>query len=255
MKKVCNLFYGSKNHSLFRIALLTAIFLPAISRAQIIDPVLPLINKCEKAMGGRAAYNDIKHITWNFFGNRSLTWNKHNGDVRIDLRTENSIYLFNINSREGRIFKHGEELTQPDSVAKYINVAYEMWVNDSYWLVMPWKLKDPGVEHLYVGEMANLEGKKCEVIQLTFENTGVTPDNKYLIYFDANTNLVCQWDFYRSKANAAPLFSSIWGDYKEYAGVKFSGDRGERDISDIHVFSKLPDSVYKEFKRPFYLGR
>src|SRR5690606_37283337 len=134
-----------------------------------------------------------------------------------------------------RIYKNGKEYTQPDSVARYLKDAYEIWVNDSYWLVMPWKLRDPGLEYIYSGPMTSLQGFECDVIQLTFKDTGVTPENKYLIYFDKKTGLICQWDFYKTRQAAAPLFSSFWTNYRKFAGVQISGDRGERDLTDIHV--------------------
>ena len=37
-------------------------------------------------------------------------------------------------------------------------MAYAIWVNDTYWLLMPYKMKDPGVTLAYDGE----EGKGDE---------------------------------------------------------------------------------------------
>lgn len=224
------------------------------SMAQKIDPQSQaLINNAEKAMGGQQAFDKIRHLSWNFLNIRSLTWDKHSGDVRIDLRNENSVYLYNTKTEKAKILKNGVEQTHPDSLAKYGKVAYEMWINDSYWLIMPFKLDDPGVKQLYLGEMLSEQGYSCDVIQITFENTGVTPDNKYLIYFDKKSGLVCQWDFFRNANDAAPLFTTPWLDYARYQGVLISGDRGERKLSNIHVFKKLPETVYTDFKRPKFL--
>jgi hypothetical protein len=49
------------------------------------------------------------------------------------------------------------------------------------------------------------------------------------------------------------MFSLPWQNYVRYGSVLLSGDRGERKLSDIKVFKKLPKTVYTEFKRPFYL--
>ena len=38
------------------------------------------------AMGGRKAWDETRHIAWNFFGARELVWDKWTGDVRIDIR-------------------------------------------------------------------------------------------------------------------------------------------------------------------------
>ncbi|AWW00827.1 hypothetical protein DJ013_06620 [Arcticibacterium luteifluviistationis] len=204
-------------------------------------------------MGGQKAFDEINNISWNFFNARTLTWNKNTGDVRIDHRKENTVFLYNTETKTGRVLKNGVEYTQQDSLDKYLNQAYEQWVNDSYWLVMPFKLDDPGVTLTYVGKMKSESGANCDVLQMTFNEVGVTPQNKYLVYIDEKTSLVSQWDYFPSTSDAQPRFSTPWLDYKTYGNVKLSGDRGNNKITDIHVFKYLKTSVYTEFKRPSFI--
>jgi hypothetical protein len=35
------------------------------------------------------------------------------------------------------------------------------WINDAYWLVMPWKLQDPGVTLSYVKIPCQMENSRC----------------------------------------------------------------------------------------------
>ena len=49
-----------------------------------------------------------------------------------------------INTRDGRAWLKGKELAG-DEAKKHLEQAYAAWVNDTYWLLMPYKLKDPGV--------------------------------------------------------------------------------------------------------------
>ncbi|MGR3811952.1 hypothetical protein [Jiulongibacter sp. NS-SX5] len=214
---------------------------------------LLLIGKAEEKMGQKINYDLTRHISWDFFGVRTLTWDKYTGDVRIDIKGKPEVYLINANTKEGKIFKQGQEVTHADSVSKYLQRAYEIWINDSYWLVMPFKLQDEGVTAKYLGKMKTSDDRDAKAIQLTFENTGVTPDNKYHIYFDNETGLVSQWDFYRSFEDEEPLFSMPWQNYIKYGKVYFSGDRGERKLDNIKVFRKLPESVYSSFEKPFFL--
>ena len=45
---------------------------------------------------------------------------------------------------------------------------------------MPFKLKNSGVTLKYLGDTtATKDGKPADVLQLTFEGMGVTPDNKH----------------------------------------------------------------------------
>ncbi|MEZ5331564.1 MAG: hypothetical protein R2991_05830 [Thermoanaerobaculia bacterium] len=47
---------------------------------------------------------------------------------------------------------------------------------------MPYKLEDPGVTLHYLGERPMLDGRPAEVLELTFEGVGRTPQNKYHVY-------------------------------------------------------------------------
>jgi hypothetical protein len=223
--------------------------------AQSNDPLIKaLIKRTEAQMGGQKALDDINTLSWNFFNVRSLTWNKKTNDVRIDWRNENSVYLINTKTKKGSILKNGLELTEPDSLNKYIKDAYDIWINDSYWLLMPFKLDDPGVNLSYVGTMASKAMDQCDVVEMTFNEVGVTPNNKYFIFFDKATGLVSQWDYFTNVTDAQPRFSTPWLNYITYGKVKLSGDRGDRQITDIHVFKRLDNSVFNNFKRPSFLN-
>ena len=45
--------------------------------------------------------------------------------------------------------------------------AYGRWVNDSYWLLAPLKVRDPGVHTKFDG-MKESEGVNCEMLRLRF---------------------------------------------------------------------------------------
>ncbi len=111
------------------------------------------------AMGGRKAWDNTHLISWNFFGARHLIWDKWTGNVRVDNLKNDQTVLLNVNNDKGRVFKDGAEVTAPDSVAKYVKQAKAAWINDSYWLVMPFKLKDSGVTIKHIGEENTQDGK------------------------------------------------------------------------------------------------
>ena len=113
------------------------------------------------AMGGRKAWDNTHLLSWNFFGVRRLIWDKWTGNVRVDNLKNDQTVLLNVNNDKGRVFKDGAELTEPDSVAKYVKQGKAAWINDSYWLVMPFKLKDSGVTLKSVGDGTTEDGKNC----------------------------------------------------------------------------------------------
>ena len=198
-----------------------------------------------KAMGGRQAWDATRCIEWNFFGSRKLIWDKHEGVARIDYLKEDQKAVVNTVTKEGQVIRDGEKITHPDSLRKYLDRAYSAWINDSYWLVMPFKLKDTGVTLKYLGEDTTQAGADAHKLQLTFENVGVTPQNKYHVWVDKEKNLVTQWAFFRENSMEEPNFITPWEDYKQFGEILLSGNRGDREITGIAVHQEIPEGVFE----------
>ncbi len=200
-----------------------------------------------EAMGGRASWDVTRYLAWDFLGVRKLVWDKFTGNVRVDI-PDGTVYLVNIHDGSGKVYKQGREVIDPDSLAKELEIGKSIWINDSYWLVMPFKLKDSGVTLKHLGTRKTLEGTPSHVLELTFQDVGVTPQNRYRIYVDTTTNLVNQWAFYRESGQDSANFVLPWGDYKQYGDILLSEERGERDLAEIMVFEALPEEVFTSFQ-------
>lgn len=209
------------------------------------SPIAILIaDQVMNAMGGRATWDQTNVLYWNFFGARTLLWDKANNRVRVDMPGKDMTIALNLTDQSGNVWRAGNALTNPDSVAKYLQRGREIWINDSYWLVMPFKLKDSGVTLTYEREDTTMTGEKADVLRLTFENVGVTPNNAYEVWVDVERKLVTQWAFFRNADQEEPNFVLPWGDYQDYHGLLLSGDRGERDLTDIQVLKKAPKGAF-----------
>ncbi|MEE9373779.1 MAG: hypothetical protein V3V00_12070 [Saprospiraceae bacterium] len=188
------------------------------------------------AMGGRAAWDATNVISWTFFGNRQHTWHKANNTAKIYDPNDDLTVDINIVDKSGSAKKGGVEFTKNDSLDIFLDKGQRWWINDSYWLVMPFKLKDSGVTLKYVGKDTTEIGASSDVLELTFTKVGVTPDNKYHVYVDNNTRLVTQWDYYAHYQDSLPRFKSPWIDYKKYGELLLSGGAIRNlKISDISV--------------------
>ncbi len=207
-----------------------------------------LADKVMNAMGGRPAWDRTRYISWNFFGSRKLLWDKQTGNVRIDNLRDDRIVLININDDTGKVFKNGMEQTDPDSISTYLDWGKKVWINDSYWLVMPFKLKDSGVTLNYVGESQTLVGEVSEKIRLTFEEVGVTPQNAYDIWVSSESNLVKQWAYYPNATDTMPRWTLPWDNYQKMGEILLSDDRGDRDLSDVQVLESVPDGIFSSFE-------
>lgn len=221
---------------------------PGFDMAHSDPAAVELADSIMAAMGGRKNWDQTRYISWNFSGRRNLVWDKAEGNVRIESLPDSTIYLVNINTLKGRVQVKGRELTDPDSLKNMLQRARSIWINDSYWLLMPFKLKDTGVTLKYLGEDTTARGVRCNVLQLTFQNVGDTPQNKYRIYVDMKDNLVKQWAYYKEANQDAPSQVWPWDNYKRYGDILLSADRSDnRGPRSVRIDKSLPASVFETF--------
>ena len=211
------------------------------------NQAISLADSVMTAMGGRENWDNTDYLVWNFFGSRKHYWNKKTGDVRIESVKDSTIYILNINTMEGQVKIGDQILTEPDSLKKLLINGKSMWINDAYWLVMPFKLKDSGVTLRYVGADTTQAGQPADKLQLTFKNIGDTPDNKYVVYVDKESKLVTQWDFYANYDDPAPRFTTPWTDYKKYGNILLASNRGRGELTEIAAPENLEEQLFKEF--------
>jgi TonB family protein len=211
---------------------------------------IALADRVMLRMGGRNAWDATRFVTWKFFGNRFHVWDKHTGDIRVegtDRETEEPyIILMNLNTKQGRAWRAGSEITDAEELAKMLELGESAWINDAYWMFMPYKLKDTGVALRYRGEGKLLDGKAAEVLELTFRAVGRTPENRYEVYVADDTGLVEQWDFYSNATDKSPRFQVPWRNWRRYGSILLSDDRGRGRHTDIAVFDELPREVFTE---------
>ncbi|MDJ0839944.1 MAG: hypothetical protein QNK37_25735 [Acidobacteriota bacterium] len=196
-----------------------------------------------EAMGGAQAYEQTRYITWRFFGRRFHVWDKHKGDIRVE-DGKGLVVLMNLNTKEGKAWQDGAEITDTDLLAEKLKYGYEAWINDSYWLVMPYKLRDPGVNLSYTREGKTEDGRAADVLTLTFNEVGVTPENKYEVFVDKESRLVTQWAFFTKAEDEKPRFINPWADWKDHGGIKLSADRGKWKHTDVAVLESLPAGTF-----------
>jgi hypothetical protein len=207
------------------------------------DPrAIAIADEVMQAMGGRAAWDKARVLCWNFFGRRSHVWDKQTGDWRMD--EGDKVVLMNVDSGKGRVFEKGVELTEPEALAKALEGGRRAWINDSYWLVMPYKLKDSGVTLTYAGEGALADGRKADLLQMTFKGVGVTPDNRYLVFVGRDTHLVERWQYFQKAGDAEPKMDTVWEGWGWYGGIRLASGRGEkRELGGLQVLDIPPASL------------
>lgn len=108
--------------------------------------------------------------------------------------------------------------------------AWGWFINDSYWLLAPSKLMDPGV-HRKLDD----EGR----LVLTFGEVGLTPGDRYALTIDRDTKRVTRWDF---KLQSGREGHFAWTGYKKVGPLTLSTKR-PADGGDVVIRFENLDAV------------
>lgn len=230
----------------------------AAAAASESDPeAVQVAQRLLEALGGEEAWNDTHYITFDFFGRRSHVWDKHTGRHRLEGETqegERYVVLHDVDDRgegPGRVFVNGEEASG-DAKAEYLKNAYAAWINDTYWLAMPYKLLDPGVTLAYEGR-ETIDGTSYDVVKLSFDDVGLTPGDRYWAYVNRDTGLMDRWAYHlQSMEPDAEPTAWDWVGWKRHGNVMLSPTReqvgGDRVLSlaPIEVPETVPDATFTQ---------
>lgn len=199
---------------------------------------ITIADQVMEAMGGRKAWDEIETIDWTFFGRRKWHWNKLTGEADVLFLNDSTELHIDLNDMTGSVYLRNDPMLSEDSLASWMDYGKSLLINDSYWLVMPYKLKDTGVTLKYLRREKINEKIDSHVLELTFEKVGDTPENKYEVFVDVNSHLVNQWSFFSERSDTIPAFTNSWTDYKDYEGIMLSSYRGDKVLSGISARKK-----------------
>lgn len=207
--------------------------LPALARSETppSDPkAIEVANQVMKALGGEKRWNDLPGIRWSFGAEvgdtvkslRRHSWDKHTGWHRVEGKTRAGqpfVYVENMNdSTKGRAWVDGQPI-EGDSLAKLMKLAKRMWTNDTYWMLMPYKLRDPGVILKYQGAVKD-GAIEYDKIAMSFDHVGQTPGDRYWIYVNRKSHRIEKWD-YLLEGDPPPPDHATWEGWQEHGGLWF----------------------------------
>ena len=200
------------------------------------------------AMGGFDGWKNARylHFRWNVIQNGQVVsdrihdWDRRSGKYRLRTTTRDGdslLALLNVNDRKGRVWVAGRpaEASQNDSL---VERAYAMFINDSYWLLMPYKWEDPGVNLEYVGPKTDGTGA-WEVVHLTFENVGLTPGDQYWAYISETApHLMRKWQYHlQNQPEAGPMIR--WENWQQFGPIKLATERNPIGAPFRIVFKEI----------------
>ena len=214
-----------------------------------------LAGRVMEALGGQEAWDATRYLVFDFAGRRSHWWDRYTGRHRLEGTTregERYLVLHDVDDRgeAGRAWFQGEP-AEGEEAAELLKNAYASWVNDTYWLLAPYKLGDPGVNLSYDGRETVGE-VTYDTLKLTFDGVGLTPGDTYWMYVHPETGRVDRWA-YVLQGQEPPPTAWEWRGWQPYGshGILLASERvqpeGGRELSlaPIQVPDELPDAVFE----------
>ncbi|AUC14601.1 hypothetical protein BTO06_05375 [Tenacibaculum sp. SZ-18] len=135
-----------------------------------------LANKILKAIK-HDAYKTTENIEWSFGGRRSYKWNKK--DHIVEVKWDTTKVVLHPNSLEKSTIYFNDNLSETKN-EDIIKKAEAYFNNDSFWLVAPHKLFEPGI----LRSVKEIDGQEALLVKYT--TGGTTPGDSYLWILDEN---------------------------------------------------------------------
>ncbi|NEM96102.1 DUF6503 family protein [Pontibacter burrus] len=204
-----------------------------------------LAQKVMQQMGGKQGWNNTRFIAWSF-RDQYQVWDKKADRFRWE--KDSLVAIINTRTKDGRVYVDGKELQSGKEKQKLLDKAYAAWINNAYWLVMPFKLQDPGVNLKYIGGGKTMNGAAADMLEMTFDHVGLTPENKYHLWIDKKSGLITQWAYFKDFHDKEPTFMRRWADYKNYGTIMLASDRSNPEsdftIANIATPSQIPNTTF-----------
>jgi hypothetical protein len=205
-----------------------------------------------KALGGRDGWTKARYLHFDWIVEkegkrvvmRSHSWDRWKGRYRVDGTDKDGAYSvwFDVNTKDGVAVVGGKKVTDPAQAKKWLDDAYGAYINDSYWLLAPFKVFDPGVTISDGGVDKGPTGEPCDVIKLSFANVGLTPKDVYWLYVNQKTHLLDEWKYVLGGENKPPT-AFAWTDWSQYGSIKLASMRKGLTKPNVIRFENLKVST------------
>jgi hypothetical protein len=160
-----------------------------------------LANKILKAIK-HDAYKKTRYLEWSFGGRRSFKWDKQKHIIDVSWN-QNKVILHPNNLEKSTLFVDGKETIE--NKEDLIKRAERSFNNDSFWLVAPHKLFEPGI----LRSVVNIEGK--DALKVKYTTGGTTPGDSYIwILNDAYLPIKYLMNVPSMKMNQVPATWDEW---------------------------------------------
>lgn len=188
------------------------------------DPkAVALAEKMIVAMGGMDQWKAVKAVRFDFVvepqGNPARRvkhlWDRRTGRDHVEWERDGkrTVAWVDLSQKTGNAWTDSTKL-QGAELKAALDTAHARWVNDTYWMIMPWKTLDTGVNLKHEGAR---DGH--QVLHLSFGKVGLTPGDQYWAFVNNDTGLMDSWEYLLEDGTKG---SWVWKEWGNYGGVKLS---------------------------------
>ncbi len=174
------------------------------------------------------AWNATGAVSWTFAEKRQHIWDKERHFAQVTW--QGNVVLVNNHTQTGIVKQKAKDNKKSD--AELVQEAWEIWVNDSFWLNPLAKLFDPGT----VRKLVSLPNGE-EALLITYQTGGATPGDAYLWLVDKE---------------GLPHAWKLWVSIIPIGGLEFSWEKWQTTATGFKVatfhHSKLKDLTLTEIK-------
>lgn len=210
-----------------------------------------------RAVGGPERLERIRFLRFAFVlqrgreevRRRTHLWDRVGRRLRYESVDEEGaplVAILHLDDPTGPVYRAGQEVHEP-LASRLRSEAYDAWRSDSYWLLMPYRLKDPGICMEYGGEVVEGDGR-LDRLYLTFAEDGPAPRGRYRADFDRRTHLLALWGGTPPEGEADPATTIWrWGDWRRQDGLLFAYEKESLSRGDtlriVHPVLDVLDEV------------
>ncbi len=123
-------------------------------------------------------FKEVKELQWTFRGVNHYVWRPQNDQVQVSW--DNLQVDLNTTSPSTSKVTQDGELLMGDNASQAIDYAVTNFNNDSFWLVAPFKVMDPGTQREVIEE------NNTTKLLVRYTNGGSTPGDVYVWELDKN---------------------------------------------------------------------
>jgi len=193
-------------------------------------------------------------------------WDRWEGRYRTRWRsafqTGERLGLVDLDEPGGTVWLDGAPATPEQNEALLAAARYRA-ANDSYWLVAPFKLRDPGA-HLVDEGMKEDSLGLFRRLHLSFgDSVGTTPGDQFWLYISEPDGVLDHWAFFLESFEGSPSLEQAsmwrWQDWEEMHGVRLARTRtlvrspqfpqfatGRIDFPVVRFLDKVDERVFTD---------